>query len=67
MCVHVHNYVILRTKQSGVIHLQVVLKFHTEYQKVIFKWEENHVFVAVDSTCKMQQNDIVKTFKWYKG
>ena len=67
MCIHVHNYVILCTKQSGVIHLQVLLKFDTEYQKVIFKWEENHLFVAVDSMCKMQQTDMVKKVNWYKG
>ena len=54
-------------KRSGVIHLQVLLKFPTQYQKVIFKCEENHLFVAVDSTCKMQQTDMVKKFNWYKG
>ena len=67
MCVRAHNFVILCTKRSGVIHLQVLLKFHTQYQKVIFKCEENHLFVAVDSTCKMQQTDMVKKFNWYKG
>ena len=67
MCMHVHNYVILCTEWSGIIHLQVLLKFHTHYQKVIFKCEENDLFVAVDSTCKMQQTDMVKKFNWYKG
>lgn len=67
MCIHAHNYVILCPKQSGVIHLQVVLKFHTQHQKVIFKCEENDLFVAIDSTCKMQQTDVVKKFNWYNG
>ena len=67
MWMHVHNYVILCTEWSGIIHLQVLLKFHTQYQKVIFKCEENDLFVAVDSTCKMQQTDMVKKFNWYKG
>ena len=67
MCVNVLNYVILCTKQSGVINLQVLLRIYNQYQKVIFKCEENHLFVAVVSICKMQQTDMVKKFNWYKG
>ena len=43
------------------------INFHTQYQKVIFKCEENDLFVAVDSTCKMQQTDMVKKFNWFQG